>query len=490
MQERPIYYRTAVELAQMLEQKEVSSEELLQSVLDRKQEVDGRVRAFLHLDAEDALQQARASDARLKAGQSLGPLDGIPVALKDVLAVEGQPLTCASRILQNYVSPYTGTAMQALRDAGAVLYGRLNLDEFAMGSSTENSAYQVTANPWDLQAIPGGSSGGSAAVVAAGESIISVGSDTGGSIRQPAALCGVVGVKPTYGRISRYGLAAFASSLDQIGPFTRCVEDAALFLDVTCHHDPKDSTSIPAQQTGFQSAVKSASLKGLRIGLPEQYYGEGLQPEVRAAIEAAHEFCRREGATIVPCSLPHTEYAVPVYYILATAEASSNLARYDGVRYTTRSSQASDGIDLYFKSRGEGFGEEVKRRIMLGTYVLSSGYYDAYYGRAQKVRRLIWQEFQQAFGEVDCLLTPTTPTTAFKRGEKADDPLAMYLSDIFTISANLAGLPALSQPCGFDSRGLPIGMQWIGPVLREDVILSAAAAFERAHDFHRRMPPL
>ena len=481
--------RSAVELERLLTAGEISSVDLTQACLDQVEKVDGSVRSFLSVDSKDALAQARASDERRAQGEVRGPLDGIPVALKDIVAVRGQPLTCASRMLESFVSPYDATVVERLVAEGAVLFGRLNMDEFAMGSSTENSAFGRTCNPWDPARVPGGSSGGSAAAVAAAETILSLGSDTGGSIRQPAAFCGTVGLKPTYGRISRYGLVAFASSLDQIGPFTRCVEDAALFLDATCGHDPKDSTSLPEQDTGFRQGMMEHQDRSWRIGVPREFFAEGLSAEVRSSVEAAIRFYEESGCTIKEVSLPHSSYAVPVYYILATAEASSNLARYDGIRYGHRSAEAEDGIDLYYKSRGEGFGEEVKRRIMLGTYVLSSGYYDAYYLRAQKVRTLIRRDFDEAFNEVDCLMGPTTPTVAFRSGEKTDDPLAMYLSDVYTISANLAGLPAMSLPCGISSEGCPIGFQIISPVLREAEMLAVAKRFEDAHEYAGLVAP-
>lgn len=475
--------KTAVELAKLLDSGKVSSEDITRACLDRVESVDPQVHAFLSVDREDALSQARASDARRAEGKSRGPLEGIPLALKDIVAVQGQPLTCASRMLENFVSPYDATAVERLKNAGAILFGRLNMDEFAMGSSTENSAFNRTSNPWDLDRVPGGSSGGSAAAVAASETILSLGSDTGGSIRQPAAFCGTVGLKPTYGRISRYGLVAFASSLDQIGPFTRCVEDAALFLDATCAHDEKDSTSLPDQETDFLKKMGEHADRKWKIGVPKEFFAEGIDPEVRSSVESAIRYYEEQGCTVEEVSLPHSSYAVPVYYILATAEASSNLARYDGIRYGHRAESADNGIDLYYQSRGEGFGEEVKRRIMLGTYVLSSGYYDAYYLRAQKVRTLIRSDFDEAFAKVDCLIGPATPTVAFRAGEKTDDPLSMYLSDVYTISANLAGLPAMSIPCGISSEGCPIGMQIISPVLKEAEMLAVAKQFEDGHDF-------
>ena len=484
-----LFYKSAAELSELLCAKELSSVELTQAVIDRTREVDNKIHAFLSHDAEDALRQARDSDRRRADGETLGPLDGIPVAVKDVIAVKGQPLTCASKILEKFISPYDATCIVNLKRAGIVLWGRLNMDEFAMGSSTENSAFGATANPWDLQRIPGGSSGGSAAGIASGESILALGSDTGGSIRQPAALCGVVGLKPTYGLISRYGLVAFASSLDQIGPLARSVEDAAMLLQAIAGHDPLDSTSFKTTIPDYRAQLKKGD-RSWKLGVPKEYFGEGLDGEVRTAVEKAIAFYSDEGCEIVEVSLPHTDLAVPVYYIIATAEASSNLARYDGVRYGRRSAEVKDHVELYFKSRGEGFGREVKRRIILGTYVLSSGYYDAYYLRAQKVRTLIRDDFMKAFETVDAVLTPTSPTPAFKKGEKTEDPLAMYLSDIYTLNVNLAGLPGLSVPCGFTSEGLPIGLQIIGQPYREADLLAIAHHFAGSHDFHRQHPQL
>ncbi|MFM1852642.1 MAG: hypothetical protein RIS54_2326 [Verrucomicrobiota bacterium] len=483
-----LHYQTTAELSARLGRGELTSVALTQAVLARTSAVEPRVGAFNSRDEADALRQAEASDARRAAGQALGSLDGIPIGLKDVIAVRDQLLTASSRMLANFVSPYDATVTQRLKSAGAVLWGRLNLDEFAMGSSTENSATQPTANPWDLSCVPGGSSGGSAAALAAGEAIATLGSDTGGSIRQPASLCGVVGVKPTYGLVSRYGLIAFASSLDQIGPFTRTVEDAALMLQAIAGHDERDSTSFKTEIPDYRAALTNK--RGpWKLGIPKEYFGEGLDPEVGAAVEQAIAYYREQGCEIVEVSLPHTEYCLDAYYVIATAEASSNLARYDGIRYGHRSRQASDVVDLYFQSRAEGFGEEVKRRIILGTYVLSSGYYDAYYLRAQKVRTLIRQDFLSAYQQVDALITPTSPTPAFKRGAKAD-PLALYLCDIYTIGVNLAGLPAISLPCGFSSAGLPIGLQLIGQPFAEAELLAIAAAYERGHDWHQRHPQL
>lgn len=490
MSEKPLNEKTALELASLLEKGQCSSVDITQSCLQRVAEVDSEINAFLYLDEEDALIQAKASDQRRSEGKSLGPLDGIPIALKDIVAVKGQPLTCASRMLKDFISPYDATAVQRLQASGAILFGRLNMDEFAMGSSTENSSRGVTSNPWDTNRVPGGSSGGSAAALAASEAILTLGSDTGGSIRQPAAFCGTVGLKPTYGRVSRYGLVAFASSLDQIGPFTRSVKDAALFLDAVCGFDPLDSTSLPNQEVSFFDELKDATPKPRTLGVPVEFLQDGLDDQVRKSLETTLDFYRAEGHTVKEISLPNSKYAVPIYYIVATAEASSNLARYDGIRYTHRASAAEDGIELYYQSRGEGFGEEVKRRIMLGTYVLSSGYYDAYYLRAQKVRALVAEDFRKAFQEVDCIIGPTTPSMAFAKGEKSQDPLSMYLNDIYTISANLAGLPAMSFPSGFSNEGLPIGMQLIAPALEEARMLEIAQHFEENHDYVGRRPSL
>lgn len=485
-----LFNQTISQLSAALAAGEISSVELTQAIIDRTQAVDAQVKAFIEFDAADALAQAAASDARRAAGESRGPLDGIPIGIKDTLAVKDQPLRCASKMLENYVSPFDATCVVKLREAGAVIWGRLNMDEFAMGSSTENSAYQTTANPWNLETIPGGSSGGSAAAVAAGEAIATLGTDTGGSIRQPAALCGVVGMKPTYGLISRYGLVAFASSLDQVGPFARTVEDAALLMQVMLGKDPLDSTSIEAPVKHDYAAALKENKGPWKLGVPREFFGEGIDPEVKANIEQAIQWYKSQGCEIVDISLPHSNLAVPVYYIVATAEASSNLARFDGVRYSHRSPEANDAISLFSKSRGEGFGDEVKRRIILGTYVLSSGYYDAYYLRAQKIRRLILGDFEAAFAQVDAILTPTSPTPAFKRGERADDPLAMYLSDVYTISVNLAGLPAISIPSGFTESGLPIGLQVIGKAFGEEEMFAVAHAFEQAHDYHKQTPQL
>ena len=485
-----IFYKTISELESMLDSKEISAVELAKAVIERKNSVDGKVGAFLSANEDELLAEASISDSLRAEGKKRGALEGIPIGLKDVLAVRGQKLTCASKILENYVSPYTASSLEKLKSRGGIFWGRLNMDEFAMGSSCENSAFQPTHNPWDLSRIPGGCSGGSAAAVAAGECVASLGSDTGGSIRQPASLCGVVGMKPTYGLVSRYGLAAFASSLDQIGPFARCVKDAAILLEAVAGHDPKDSTSVDCEIPDYASNISLEAFKGAKIGIPKEYFGAGIDPEVKAIVEKAIADCASQGAEIVEISLPHTDLAIPVYYIIATAEASSNLARYDGVRYTRRSPDTTDAIDIYYKSRAEGFGEEVKRRIILGSYVLSSGYYDAYYLRAQKVRTLIRRDFEAAFEKVDVIMTPTSPTTAFKIGEKTSDPLSMYLSDICTINVNLAGLPGISVPCGFSDAGLPVGLQMIGKAFDERNLLSFAASYEAAHEWASRRPTL
>ncbi len=477
---------TVASARRAMEQGTFTSRQLVEALLARMQVRDAELGAFLSVDAEDALRQADAADAARAAGVRL-PLLGVPVAFKDVLNVKGQPCTCGSHILNGYRAPYDATAIARLRAAGAILVGRLNMDEFAMGSSTENSSWQKTRNPWDLERVPGGSSGGSAASVAAGLALASLGTDTGGSIRQPAALCGCVGLKPSYGRISRYGLVAYASSLDQIGPFTRTVEDAALLLQAMAGEDPRDATTASVPVPDYAAAL-GTDLRGLRLGLPKEYFISGTDPEVAAAVEAAVAKCRELGAEIVDVSLPHTRHAIATYYIVATAEASANLARFDGVRYGRRE-PGVDPLDMYGKTRARGFGAEVKRRIILGTYVLSSGYYDAYYLRAQKVRALIRRDFEQVFQQCDALLTPTSPSPAFRFGEKTGDPLQMYLSDIFTVTANLAGICGLSLPCGFTQAGLPIGLQVIGGAFREETILRVAHAYERAAGWAGRLPP-
>lgn len=482
---------TLSDAAGRLGRHEVTSRAVTQACLDRIQQVDGTIRAFISYNPEDALAQADAADQALTAGATHAerPLLGVPIAIKDVIAVKEQPLNCGSKILGNFISPYDATVITKLKQAGAVVFGRVNMDEFAMGSSTENSAFQITRNPWDTSRIPGGSSGGSAAAVVADECIAALGSDTGGSIRQPAALCGCVGLKPSYGRVSRYGLVAYASSLDQIGCFGKEVIDTATVLEVLAGADPMDSTSAP-EPVPHYSAALTGDIRGLKLGLPKEYMVGGLDPEVKRAIDAAVTDLRKLGAEVVSISLPHTDYAIAAYYIIATAEASANLARFDGIRYGLRK-EANDPISLYSKTRGTGFGPEVKRRIILGTYVLSSGYYDAYYLRAQKVRTLIRNDFLKAFETVDAIITPTSPTAAFKVGEKSGDPLQMYLMDIFTISANLAGICGISVPCGFTvSPALPIGLQLLGKPFGETTILKIAHAYEQATEWHKARPRL
>ncbi|HWG45578.1 MAG TPA: Asp-tRNA(Asn)/Glu-tRNA(Gln) amidotransferase subunit GatA [Gemmataceae bacterium] len=481
--------RTASELLALLSHREISAEELTNQFLQTIRQRDPQVRAFLHVDEEDALQQARNVDARRQRGEALGPLAGVPVAIKDVLCTRGLPTTCGSKMLQNYRPPYDAHVISRLREADAVLIGRTNMDEFAMGSSTENSAYQITRNPWDLERIPGGSSGGSAAAVAAGETPLALGSDTGGSIRQPASLCGIVGLKPSYGRVSRFGLVAFASSLDQIGPFSHDVTDAALLLDAIAGHDPRDSTSVDRPAPACAQNVEKP-FTPLTLGIAREHFEKGLDPEVERSVRAALKVYEGLGAKIEEVSLPHSPYAVAAYYLVATAEASSNLARYDGVHFGHRATGHTDLIDMVCRSRGEGFGAEVKRRIMLGTYALSSGYKDAYYLKALKVRRLIHDDFAKVFARCDALVGPTSPTPAFRIGERSTDPLAMYLADIYTISANLAGLPGISIPCGFTSAGLPIGLQILAAPFEEEKMLRIARMHERATDWHMRRPKL
>jgi aspartyl-tRNA(Asn)/glutamyl-tRNA(Gln) amidotransferase subunit A len=481
---------TLTELAPKLAKREVSAREVTEACLAQIGRVDGQVKAFLSYDAKDALTQADQADRQLaQATAGSSPLFGVPVGVKDVIAVRGQPLNCGSRILDHFISPYDATVVRKLKASGAIVFGRLNMDEFAMGSSTENSGFFVTRNPWDTERIPGGSSGGSAVAVAADECIAALGSDTGGSVRQPAALCGVVGLKPTYGRVSRYGLVAYASSLDQIGPLTKTVRDAAIMLQTISGHDERDSTSVP-QPVPDYTATLNQGVQGLKIGLVKEYMVGGLDPEVNQAVQAAVHQLEQLGAEVVEVSLPHTDYAIATYYIVATAEASANLARFDGVRYGLRV-EGADPIEMYGRTRGTGFGMEVKRRIILGTYVLSSGYYDAYYLRAQKVRALIRQDFLNAFKNVDVIATPTSPTAAFKIGEKSEDPLQMYLSDIFTISCNLTGMSGISVPCGFTSKPkLPIGLQLLGRPFGEETILRVSHAFEQSTSWHKAKPAL
>jgi aspartyl-tRNA(Asn)/glutamyl-tRNA(Gln) amidotransferase subunit A len=481
--------RTVSELSDLLARREISAEALTRECLQAIRQRDPQVRAFLYVDEAEALEQARNVDARRQRGEALGPLAGVPVAIKDVLCVRGQPTTCASRMLHNYRPPYDAHVIRRLRQADAVLLGRTNMDEFAMGSSTENSAFQITRNPWDLERVPGGSSGGSAAAVAAGEAPLALGSDTGGSIRQPAALCGIVGLKPSYGRVSRFGLVAFASSLDQIGPFSRDVSGAALLLDAIAGHDPCDSTSVDRPVPACRQTIDQP-VRPLVLGVAREYFDEGLDAQVEQSVREALKVYEGLGAKIEEVSLPHSRYAVATYYLVATAEASSNLARYDGVHFGHRSTEHKDLIEMYCRSRGEGFGAEVKRRIMLGTYALSSGYKDAYYLKALKVRRLIHHDFAQAFARCDAVVGPTTPTPAYKIGERITDPLAMYLGDIYTISANLAGIPGISIPCGFTKTGLPIGLQILAAPFEEEKLLRIARMFEHATDWHTRQPKL
>jgi len=481
-----LYSLTANELLALMDKRSVRPEDIIESVCSRAQSVDGKVKGYLSIDREGALARAAAAESRAAQGK----LRGIPVAIKDNICIEGELTTCASKILRGFRPPYNATVIEKLKAEGAVVLGRANMDEFAFGSSCENSSYFPTLNPWDTSRIPGGSSGGSAAVVAADEAVMALGSDTGGSIRQPAALCGVVGMKPTYGRVSRYGLIAFASSLDQIGPLTKDVRDSALLLGVIAGYDEKDSTSVNIPVPDYLSCL-TGDIRGMKIGIPKEYFVDGMDKEVDAAVKEAIALLKDKGAQVSEVSLPHTEYAVAVYYILATAEASSNLARFDGVQFGHRCEDPQNILDMYERTRGEGFGAEAKRRIILGTYVLSSGYYDAYYLKAQKVRALIKDDFDRVFkAGLDCILTPTSPTPAFRVGERSSDPLSMYLSDIFTISVNLAGVPAISVPCGFTKSGLPIGMQLIGDFFREGKILRAAHAYECYTDWHKRSPIL
>jgi aspartyl-tRNA(Asn)/glutamyl-tRNA(Gln) amidotransferase subunit A len=474
---------------ELLDKREVSSKELTQAFLDRIQATEPLLHAYLTITPESALEQAEAADKKLAAGES-GPLLGIPCGIKDVFITKDLTTTAGSRILENFVPPYDAFAVAKLKEAGAVILGKQNMDEFAMGSSTENSAYGPSHNPWDLKAIPGGSSGGSAASVAAGSCMFSIGTDTGGSIRQPASHCGVVGMKPTYGRVSRFGMIAFASSLDQAGPFARTVAGAAHVLGAMAGHDPADSTSAPMEVPDYAAAL-GKGVKGLKLGIPKEYFIEGMDPEVEKTTREAISVLEGLGAQTVEISLPHTDYGLAVYYIIAPAECSSNLARYDGVKYglSIREDNA-DLIDMYFNTRSAGLGEEVIRRVMLGTYALSAGYYDAYYGKAGQVRTLIKQDFLEAFEKVDAIVSPVAPTPAFDIGQKVDDPLQMYLSDVFTLSVNLAGLPGISLPAGFSSAGRPIGLQIIGPHFAEETVLATGHAFQEATGHHTKRPVL
>jgi len=478
---------TVHEAARLLARREVSAAELAEAVLGRVRAVEPRVGAYITLTEDAAREGARLADQRLGGGLG-APLTGIPVQVKDLISTRGIPTTCGSRMLEDFVPIYDATVTERLQAQGLVLVGKGNMDEFAMGSSTENSAFHPTRNPWDLQRVPGGSSGGGAAAVAAGECLYALGSDTGGSIRQPAALCGVTGLKPTYGLVSRYGLVAFASSLDQIGPITRDVEDCALVLNAIAGHDPRDSTSILGERPDYTRALVP-DVKGLRLGLPVEYFAEGIDPEVAGAVREAARALETAGAIVEECSLPLTRYALAVYYIIAPSEASANLARYDGVKYGYSARGAATAWEAMEQTRDRGFGPEVKRRIMLGTYALSAGYFDAYYLKAMKVRTLIRREFEAAFQRFDALLTPTSPTVAFRLGEKLDDPVTMYQSDICTIPVNIAGIPCISVPCGF-SEGLPVGMQVMGPAMGEETLLRVAYTYQQATDWHTRRPPL
>ncbi len=491
-----LYELTAHELNKLLVEKKTSSLEIAKNIYERIEKLDKNINSYITLTKESALQEAEKVDKKISEGEKIGALSGIPIAIKDLISTRNIKTTCGSKILSNYIPIYDATVTEKFKKANVIILGKTNMDEFAMGSSTENSAYGVCRNPWDFSVIPGGSSGGSAACVAADFAIMSLGSDTGGSIRQPASMCGVVGLKPTYGRVSRYGLVAFASSLDQIGTFTKDVQDTAILLNVIAGHDPMDSTSVGESVPDYTKHLIN-NAKKLKIGIPKEYFVEGMDKEVEKAILNAIETFKKLGAEIVEVSLPHTEYAVATYYIIAPAEASSNLARYDGVHYghrtanskqKTEDSKVSSIVDMYEKTRDEGFGEEVKRRIMLGTYALSSGYYEAYYLKALKVRTLIKNDFDEVFKKCDVIVTPVSPTPAFKIGEKVSDPLKMYLSDIFTIPVNLAGLPAISIPCGFSSDKLPIGLQIIGKPFDEGKILQTAFTFEQNTEYHMKKP--
>ena len=484
-----LWQLTISEAAEQLDRRDISAVELTRAHLERIARIEGSVRAFVTTTDQQATLAAEQSDERRRTGMSRGPLDGIPLAIKDVLCTRGVRTTCSSRMLEHFVPPYDATVIARLRNAGAVFVGKTNMDEFAMGSSTENSAFFPTRNPWDLQRVPGGSSGGSAAAVAAGEAMGALGSDTGGSVRQPGALTNTVAMKPTYGRVSRFGLIAFASSLDQIGPFTRSARDAALLMQAIAGHDPQDSTSVDTPTPDYIGAL-TGDIAGLRVGVPGEYLVEGTEPGVRKVVEQAVETLRSLGAEIGECSLPHTRFGVAAYYIIAPSECSANLARYDGVKYGFAPTDRTDDLIEYVsRTREAGFGPEVKRRIMLGTYALSSGYYDAYYLKAEQVRTLIKRDFEQAFERFDILLGPTSPTVAFKIGDKISDPYAMYLNDVFTIPANLAGIPGVSIPGGF-SDGLPVGVQLLGPAWGEDRLLRVADAFQRVTDYHQRWPEI
>jgi len=483
------YSLTIHDASDLLRKRKLSAYDLTCSVLERIRTTDAQTRSYLTVCETEALSQAEAADRILAAGESIPLLCGIPVAVKDVILTKSIRSTAGSKILEHFVPPYDATVTRRLKEAGAVIVGKVNCDEFAMGSSTENSAFFASRNPWDLSRVPGGSSGGSATAVAADQALAALGTDTGGSVRLPSSFCGVVGLKPTYGRISRSGVVAYASSLDQVGPFTKDVRDCALVLQTLAGHDPRDSTSVDTPVPDYQASL-TQGVHRLKIGIPKEYFVEGMQPAVEASVHKAVADFVGLGAQPVSISLPHTEYAIATYYIIATAEASSNLARYDGLKYGYRAAQTAGLLETYCRTRAQGFGSEVKRRIMLGTYVLSAGYYDAYYLKAQKVRTLIRQDFLQAFGDCDVIATPVAPATAFRLGEKTADPLTMYLSDIFTIAVNLAGLPGLSVPCGFDENGMPISLQLIGKPFGEETLLQAAYAYEQATPWHTRKPPL
>lgn len=478
---------SVVDLAAAVRGRKVKARDLVEAYLDRIGRVNPKIGAYLRVDAPGARAQADAVDVKIAAGQDAGPLAGVPVALKDIFCTRGLETTCGSKILKGFIPPYDSTAGARLVAAGAINLGKLNMDEFAMGSSNENSAYGPVRNPWDTARVPGGSSGGSAAAVAASLAAGTLGTDTGGSIRQPAALCGIAGMKPTYGRVSRYGVIAFASSLDHPGPFGRTVQDVAAQLEIIGGPDPRDATSLPMAPGAYLAAC-GAGLSGLRVGVPTEYFAAGMDPEIEASVRIAIESLTKSGATIVPVSLPHTKYAVAVYYLICTAEAASNLARYDGVRYGHRSKEGSSLEEMYANTRGEGFGPEPKRRIILGTYVLRAGHYDAYYGKALRVRRLIAEDFAKAFASCDVLATPTSPVAAFKMGERTADPLQMYLADIYTVAPALAGVPAMSQACGFTKSGLPIGLQLIGPALGEEAVFRVGGAYQKMTDWHTRVP--
>ncbi len=479
---------TLLQAREDLKNKKYSALELTESCLRRMDAVEDRVQAYLHISREHAIEQARAADAKIARGED-APLLGVPLAIKDNICTQGLPSTCASKILSQFKSPYNATSVDRLLKAGAVILGKTNLDEFAMGSTTENSGRRPTRNPWDLERVPGGSSGGSAAAVAAKECVAALGSDTGGSIRQPASFCGVTGLKPTYGRVSRFGLVAFASSLDQIGPMTQTVDDAALLMNVIGGKDPLDSTSVDVPVPDFTQAL-GRSVKGMKVGIPKEYFTEGIDPEVEASVQEAVKTMQSLGMETVEVSLPHTKYAVATYYILACAEASANLSRYDGVKYGHRTERAGSLLEMYENTRDEGFGEEVKRRIILGTFVLSSGYYDAYYLKGQKARTLIKRDFEEAFKKCDVLAGPNCPTPAFKLNEKLDDPMQMYLADIYTLSVNLAGIPAMSIPCGFAQGKLPVGLQLMAPHFQEETLFSVGSQFQLATDYHKQFPNL